>query len=75
MVGKKKSDCMLPWENRMAKQIYPNRNGMVWYLAVSTHTLGFLPSRCGVGLLAVKVCTCMLISFCFYHVTCMASGV
>ena len=77
MVGKKKSDCMLPWENRMAKQIYPNRNGMVWYLSVSTHTLGLLHSKCGVGwgvgLLAVKVC--MLISFCFYHVTCMASGV
>ena len=52
--ARKKNDCMLrcailmqldlEWKrsgkNRTAELIYPNRNGMVRYLAVSTRTLG-----------------------------------
>ena len=51
--------------NCIAKLIYPNRNGLVWYLAVSTPTLGPVHSRgWGEGMLAVKVC--ILIKFHFY---------
>ena len=54
---------VLEWKwsvKNTAKLIYPNRNWMVWYLAVSTHshTLGPLYSiggGGGGGLLAVKV--------------------
>ena len=41
---------------RTVNLIYPNRNGMVWYLAVSIHTLGPVHWGGGGGVLAVKVC-------------------
>ena len=33
-------ECKWTKKNHTAKLIYPNRNGMVWHLAVSTRTLG-----------------------------------
>ena len=36
-------------KNHTANLIYPNRNGMVWYLAVSIHTLGPVHLRRGWG--------------------------
>ena len=39
-----------------AKLIHPNRSGMVWYLAVSTHTSGPVHLKKGMGVLVVNVC-------------------
>ena len=50
-----------------AKLIYPNRNGTVQYLAVSTQTLGPFHSGGSESL--------YLYEFSYYHVTCTAFGV
>lgn len=43
-------------ENHTAQLLYPNRNGMVWHLAVSTHTLGPVHSRCSRGVGSLIAC-------------------